>query len=81
MSPREIRGIVVRVIRHGNTPNANPRVSVVLSTPTRGFDGLTTLRVQDDAAVSYDVANPEFADRPHTFRLSRAGRIEYAYPE
>ena len=78
---RTIRGIVIRVIRHGTSRNGNPRMSVELSTPTQGFDGIATLRLQDDAGLAYEIENPEFADMPHTFKLSRAGRIEYAYPE
>ena len=68
-----VTGRVVRVIRHGNTIYGNPMVSVVLDTDEYGV----THRVSNNAGIVYGIENPEFRNTPHTFALTRAGRISH----
>lgn len=68
-----ITGRVVRVIRHGHTVYGNPMISVVLDTDEWG----ESHRVSNDASIVYGIENREFQDTPHTFALTRAGRISH----
>lgn len=76
-----VTGRVVRVIRHGHTAYGNPMMSVVLDvsqiddTPAERIAPVT-IRIQNNASIVYGIENLEYRDEPHTFRLSRAGRIE-----
>jgi len=65
-----ITGKVTRVIRHGHTVYGNPMVSVVLDTGE-------SYRISNDAGLAYGIENREFRDTPHTFALTRAGRISH----
>jgi len=65
-----ITGKVVRVIRHGHTYYGNPMMSVQLDTGE-------TYRISNDAMLAYGIENSEFRDTPHTFALTRAGRISH----
>lgn len=79
---RTVSGRVESVMRHGNTPNGNPRVSVVLR--ITAIDGVpakssepVTVRVQDDASLAGELGNRELRDTAHTFALTPAGRISH----
>ena len=68
-----VTGRVTRVIRHGNTVYGNPMVSIVLDTDEWGVGH----RVSNNAGIVYGIENPEFRNTPHTFALTRAGRISH----
>lgn len=65
-----ITGKVVNVIRHGHTYYGNPTMSVQLDTGE-------TYRISNNAGLVYGIENREFRDEPHTFALTRAGRISH----
>lgn len=75
-----ITGTVTRVIRHGHTVYGNPIMSAVLSiTAIDGTPAVSeapvTVRISDNASIVYGIENAEYRTTPHTFRLTRAGRI------
>ena len=77
-----VTGTVAKVIRHGHTIYGNPMLSVALNVSQ--IDGipaeseaLVTVRVSDNASIVYGIENPEYRDGPHTFALTRAGRISH----
>ena len=77
-----ITGTVTRVIRHGHTVYGNPIVSVVLNiTAIDGTPAVSeapvTVRVSDNASIVYGIENAEYRTSPHTFALTRAGRISH----
>ena len=78
MSHTTITGLVTDIVRHGNTVNGNPILSVTLSTATAGRDGTTTLRVSHDSSISLEIENREYRETPHVFTLTRADRIASA---
>lgn len=59
--------------RLNNSANGNPTWLVHFT------DG-TSARTQSDAAVSYELDNPEFRDVPVEFKATAAGRIYGARP-
>jgi len=69
MTTNTVTGKVTSTIRHGTTVWGNPMFSVVL-------DSGATYRLKNDAALVYEIENPEFRHEAHTFTLTRAGRIE-----
>lgn len=78
MIPREITGTVVRVERIGHTIYGNPIKRVYLdATAVDGTDHSGIYRISDNASLAYGIENPEFASEPHTFALTRAGRISH----
>lgn len=76
MAARTVTGIVIATERKGVTRNGNPIIDVTLSTPTEGFPGTVTLRLAHDSSLSYGIENKEFAEKPHIFGVSRAGRLD-----
>lgn len=65
-----VTGRVIEVRRHGHTVYGNPIMSVALAeVPGRWF------RISDNAGIVYGIENPEYRTEPHTFRLTKAGRI------
>lgn len=72
-----VTGIVIHVERLGTTHYGNPMHRVTLSTPTEPFDGVSVFRVSNDASLNYEINNPTFRNEPHTFALTRAGRISH----
>lgn len=79
-----ITGIVARTIRHGHTYYGNPIMSVILNvessdSPT-GHE-FREYRISDNAGLVYEIENSYFRDTPHTFVLTRAGRISHRLHE
>lgn len=82
-----ITGTVTKVTRHGHTVNGNPMMSVdiLLSEPFKDREDsvtyssgiLLTFRVSNDASLVYAIENSEYRESPHTFALTRAGRISH----
>jgi hypothetical protein len=72
-----ITGKVIRVYRHGYTVYGNPIMSIVLE----GDEWGVSHRISDNANLVYQINNPEFRDDPHTFALTRAGRISHVIRE
>lgn len=72
--PATITGHVIRVERHGHTIYGNPTMSVVLSTELGVSD---LIRISDNASIVYGIENAEYRDEPHTFALTRAGRLSH----
>lgn len=75
-----ITGTVARIERMGHTYYGNPimRVAIELT----HIDGIPAesstpviLRISDNASLVYEIGNPEFKSEPHTFKLTKAGRI------
>lgn len=73
MMANTVTGKVVRVERHGHTIYGNPMVSILLDTDEWGVSH----RISDNASLAYAIENAEFRDEPHTFVLTRAGRISH----
>ena len=77
-----VTGTVANVIRHGHTVYGNPMMSLALvvsqidGTPAES-EALVTVRVSDNASMVYCIDNPEYRSEPHTFALTRAGRISH----
>lgn len=73
-----ITGTVEKVIRHGHTVYGNPIMSVILALKGNdSIDGHLTVRISDNASLVYAIENAEFRETPHTFVLTRAGRISH----
>lgn len=80
--PKEISGKVIRVERKGHTIYGNPIKSVYLeATSVEGADHSGLYRISDNASLAYEIENGEFRDQPHTFALTRAGRISHVIRE
>ena len=62
-----VTGIVAKVYRKGLTIYGNPIVDVIV-------DG-DEYRISDNASLIYAIDNAEFKEYPHTFALTKAGRI------
>ena len=76
--PREITGTVGRVERIGHTVYGNPIMRVyVEGTSAEGRDWSGVYRISDNASMVYGIENPEYRNEPHTFALTRAGRISH----
>lgn len=71
-----ITGTVTRTIRHGHTVYGNPIISVRLE-GENALIGAYPYRISDNASLVYEIENPEYRDEPHTFALTRAGRISH----
>jgi hypothetical protein len=71
-----ITGRVIRTIRHGHTAYGNPMMSVVMEGANR-LIGEYPYRISDNASLVYEIENAEFRAEPHTFALTRAGRISH----
>jgi hypothetical protein len=77
MADNTVTGVVTNVQRLGTTVWGNPMHAVTLSTPTEGFDGISTFRISNDSSLNYAIGNSEYRDTPHVFVLTRAGRISH----
>ena len=76
--PCEVTGTVERVERHGHTVYGNPIMSVYLAaTSVDGQDQSGLYRISNNASIVYGIENPEYRETPHTFALTRAGRISH----
>ena len=80
--PATITGHVVAVKRHGHTVYGNPTMSAVIHlTAIDGVEAVTstpvTVRISDNASIVYGIENADYRERPHTFALTRAGRISH----
>ena len=76
--PREITGTVGRIERVGHTVYGNPTMRVyVEGTSVDGQDQSGIYRISDNASLVYAIENPEFRDEPHTFAITKAGRISH----
>jgi hypothetical protein len=72
-----ITGRVISTERHGHTIYGNPMISLTLA-PIFASDGYTeTYRISNDASLVYAIENSEYRNKPHTFALTRAGRISH----
>jgi hypothetical protein len=69
-----ITGTVSRVERKGHTVYGNP-IKIVHIEGNRPGSGV--FRISDNASLAYQIENGEFRDQPHTFALTRAGRISH----
>lgn len=72
-----ITGTITRVIRHGHTVYGNPIMSVCIEGEGIGDYGYGEYRISDNASVVYGIENAEYRTTPHTFALTRAGRISH----
>ena len=75
MSKDTITGLVERVERIGRTYYGNPIIRVYVHTGDMATTGV--YRISDNSALVYEIENPEFKSEPHTFALTRAGRISH----
>lgn len=78
MSNHTVTGVVLDVHRLGHTVYGNPIMSIDLwdgRESESGYRYRETYRISDNTALVYEIANPEFRNEPHTFVLTRAGRI------
>lgn len=76
--PREVTGTITRVERMGHTVYGNPIMRVYIEcTAVDGTDRSGIYRISDNASIVYGIENPEYLDEPHTFVLTRAGRISH----
>lgn len=69
-----ITGKVTQMKRHGHTVYGNPIISVVLDTTSEWGQWH---RISDNASLVYAIENAEYREQPHTFALTRAGRISH----
>ena len=69
-----ITGPVISVIRKGHTIYGNPIIEVGIGSDTRTWEWF---RISDNASLVYEIENAVFKDEPHTFALTRAGRISH----
>ncbi len=86
-SLRTVTGYVRRVEWLGHTVNGNGMANVTIEAGavqdrTQNTEGLmvgdiATYRLSNDAGLVYAIENPEYRDEPHTFALTRAGRISH----
>ena len=76
--PTTITGTVNYVQRHGHTVYGNPMLSISIATDEVNANaGYAIVRISNNAALVYEINNAEFRDTPHTFALTRAGRISH----
>lgn len=69
-----ITGTVTRVERKGHTVYGNPIMVVTLDL---GYGYPEAVRISDNASLVYGIENAEYREQPHTFALTRAGRISH----
>lgn len=79
---KTVSGYVERVERQGHTYYGNPIITIGLSiTAIDRVEAISSeivrLRISDNASLVYEIANSEFRDTPHTFALTRAGRVSH----
>ena len=85
---KTVTGRVTGVKRHGVTYYGNPIMSVTIEpvaltpgavhsngVPWLPSDGPMTFRISDNAGIVYGIENPEYRDIPHTFTVTKAGRL------
>lgn len=73
MSDNTYTAMIDRVTRLGTSVNGNPTYTV-------HFVGGHTARTQSDAAINYEIGNPENIGVPVKITTSRAGRVIYVEP-
>lgn len=66
-----ITGRVTAVKRHGVTYYGNPTMSIQLDTT----GPLVWWRISDNAGIVYGIENSEYRDTPHTYDVTKAGRL------
>lgn len=67
-----VKGKVLRVERMGTSRFGNPYFMVAIETAT---GEVQKWRTQIDSSINYAIDNPEYKERAHAFKLTRAGRI------
>lgn len=72
-----ITGTITRVERKGHTVYGNPIMVLSIEGEGIGDYGYGTFRVSDNASLVYGIENAEYREQPHTFALTRAGRISH----
>lgn len=77
-TPKTVTGRVLYTERHGHTVYGNPMISAHIVGPeVDGVSEHATYRLSDNASLVYAIENPEYKKAPHTFALTRAGRISH----
>jgi hypothetical protein len=79
---KTVTGKVVQTQRTGHTVYGNPIMTVSLyvaaiDNTEASSSSPVTFRISDNASLVYAITNTEFFDEPHTFALTRAGRISH----
>lgn len=80
MAQQTVTGTVTRVERLGTTVWGNPMHRVEIwdgQESESGYHYTDTFRISNDASLNYAINNSEYRDEPHTFVLTRAGRISH----
>lgn len=81
-----VTGVVVSTKRAGTSYYGNPsydvtiRLTEIEGTPVSVSHeelATVTLRTSSNAAIAYGIENREYRETPHTFALTRAGRISH----
>lgn len=73
MSKNTVTGIVTYVETTGHTFYGNPiKVIELLADSSH-----QRYRISDNSSLAFEIGNGEFRDEPHTFALTRAGRISH----
>jgi hypothetical protein len=72
MKTETLTGKIVYIKSALNSVNANPAYWVTVE---NAHGERRNLRTQSDAACAYGLEDAEYAEQPHTFRLTNAGRI------
>lgn len=70
-----ITGKVTRTERAGASYYGNPAFKVAIEDET---GDIHLHRTSSNVMLAYAINNPEYRDEPHTFHLTRAGRITHA---
>lgn len=70
-----ITGTVSNISREGHTVYGNPIIRV--SIRQVNAESPAWFRISDNAQLAYQIGNGEFREQPHTFALTRAGRISH----
>ena len=68
---KTVTGRVTGVKRHGHTAYGNPIMSITLDTDS----WQSWHRISDNAGIVYGIENPEYRNIPHTFTVTKAGRL------
>lgn len=77
-----VTGTVQHIQRHGHTYYGNPMMTLMLEvtaidgTPAESAS-LVSIRVSNNAALVYEIGNAEYRETPHTFAITKAGRISH----
>lgn len=88
MYKNQVTGTILRVETISHTGNGNPikKVAVEVSenrvnpdTDVLYAEDVVIFRISNDSSLVYQIGNGEFRDQPHTFELTRAGRISGRY--